>query len=221
MSNINFDNPWLLFLALPIAVLFIVPYAIAIRKDNLNGHNIASGIIHIIMALIIAFVAAGTSIVTTVTETNVYVVADVSYSASRNLDTIDSYISDLSKSLPKNSKMGVVTFGKQYQLLTPLGDKTQSVKNSTVDDSATDIISALRYTGELFREDVIKRIVLITDGKQTAETDSNALKRQVDALAERNIHVDAIYLDDNIKRNAPGRWRRPRFCAGARSRRAP
>ncbi len=202
MSNINFDNPWLLFLALPIAVLFIVPYAIAIRKDNLNGHNIASGIIHIIMALIIAFVAAGTSIVTTVTETNVYVVADVSYSASRNLDTIDSYISDLSKSLPKNSKMGVVTFGKQYQLLTPLGDKTQSVKNSTVDDSATDIISALRYTGELFREDVIKRIVLITDGKQTAETDSNALKRQVDALAERNIHVDAIYLDDNIKSDA-------------------
>ena len=202
MSNINFDNPWLLLLAIPIAALFVIPYAIAIRKDNLNGHNIASGIIHILMALIIAFVAAGTSIVTTVTETNVYVVADVSYSANRNLDAVDGYIAELSKSLPRNSKMGVVTFGKQYQLLTPLGAKTQSVKNSTVDDSATDIISALRYTGELFREDVIKRIVLITDGKQTGETDSNALKRQVDALAERNIHVDAIYLDDNIKSDA-------------------
>lgn len=202
MSSINFDNPWLLFLAIPIAALFIVPFAIAIRKDNLNGHNIASGIIHIFMALIIAFVAAGTSIVTTVTETNVYVVADVSYSAERNLDTVDRYISDLGGSLPRNSKMGVVTFGKNYQLLTPLGQKTQSVKNSLVDDSATDIISALKYTGELFREDVIKRIVLITDGKQTAETDANALKRQVDALAERNIHVDAIYLDDNIKDSA-------------------
>ncbi len=202
MSSINFDNPWLLLLALPIIALFVVPYAIAIRKDNINGHNIASGIIHVIMALIIAFVAAGTSIVTTVTETNVYVVADVSYSASRNLDAVDGYISDLSKSLPKNSKMGVVTFGKNYELLTPLGSRTQSVKNSQVDDSATDIISALRYTGELFREDVIKRIVLITDGKQTAETDANALKRQVDALAERNIRVDAIYLDDNLKDNA-------------------
>ncbi|MDE7256710.1 MAG: VWA domain-containing protein, partial [Clostridia bacterium] len=202
MSSINFDNPFLLFLAIPIAALFIIPFAIAIRKDNLNGHNVASGVIHIIMALIIAFVAAGTSIVTTVTETNVYVVADVSYSANRNLETIDRYISDLGGSLPRNSKMGVVTFGKNYQLLTPLGGKTQSVKNSLVDDSATDIISALKYTGELFREDVIKRIVLITDGKQTAETDSNALKRQVDALAERNIHVDAIYLDDNIKDNA-------------------
>ena len=202
MSSINFDNPYLLFLAIPIAALFIIPFAIAIRKYNLNGHNVASGVIHIVMALIIAFVAAGTSIVTTVTETNVYVVADVSYSANRNLETIDRYISDLGGSLPRNSKMGVVTFGKNYQLLTPLGGKTQSVKNSLVDDSATDIISALKYTGELFREDVIKRIVLITDGKQTAETDSNALKRQVDALAERNIHVDAIYLDDNIKDNA-------------------
>lgn len=201
MSSINFDNPYLLLLAIPIAALFIVPYAIAIRKDNLNGHNIASGVIHILMALIIAFVAAGTTIVTTVTETDVYVVADVSYSANKNLDTIDRYISDLGKSLPRNSKMGVVTFGKRYQLLTPLGGNVKSVKTNSewVDQSATDIISALRYTGELFREDVIKRIVLITDGKQTSETDANALKRQVDALSERNIHVDAIYVDDNIK----------------------
>lgn len=202
MNSISFDNPYLLFLAIPIAALFVIPYAIAVRKDNLNGHNIASGIIHIIMALLIAFVAAGTSIVTTLTETDVYVVADVSYSAHRNLDVIDDYIDDLGDSLPRNSRLGVVTFGKNYELLTRLGDKPKSVKSSTVDDSATDIISALAYTGSLFREDVIKRIVLITDGKQTSETDANALKRQVDALAESNIHVDAIYLDDNISPNA-------------------
>ena len=51
MSSINFDNPWLLLLAIPLAALFIVPFFIAIRKDNANGHNIASGVIHIIMAL--------------------------------------------------------------------------------------------------------------------------------------------------------------------------
>lgn len=202
MNSINFDNPYLLLLAIPIAALFIIPYAIAIRKDNISGHNIASGIIHIIMALIIAFVAAGTSIVTTLTETDVYVVADVSYSASRNLGRIDGYIDSLSNSLPRNSRLGVVTFGKDYELLTRLGDKPKSVSQSMVDDSATDIVSALKYTGTLFREDVIKRIVLITDGKQTSEIDSNELKRQVDALAESNIHVDAIYLDDNLSENA-------------------
>lgn len=202
MSSINFDNPWLLLLALPLVALFAVPFFIAVRKDNVNGHNIASGIIHVVMALIIAFVAAGTSIVTTVTETDVYVLADVSYSATRNLDTVDDYISDLGKSLPNHSRMGVICFGRDHQLLTRLGERVKSVKQANVDDSATDIVGALEYAGSLFRNDVIKRIVLITDGKQTHESDPNALKRQVDALNDRKIHVDAIYLDDNISADA-------------------
>lgn len=202
MSSINFDNPYLLLLAIPVAALFIVPFAIAVRKDNINGHNIASGIIHIIMALIIGFVAAGTSIVTTVTQTDVYVVADVSYSANRNLDVIDGYISDLSKNLPDNSRMGVVCFGRDYKLTTRLGGNISSVKSADVDDSATDIIGALDFTGSLFRDGVIKRIVLITDGKQTNNTDANALKRQVDALADKKIHVDAIFVDDNLGEGA-------------------
>ena len=189
-------------MAIPIIALFAVPFAIAVRKDNVNAHNVASGIIHVLMALIIAFTAAGTSVVTTVTQTDVYVLADVSYSANKNLDTIDKYISDLSKSLPDNSRMGIICFGRDHQLLTRLGERIRSVKNNNVDDTATDIVGALEYAGSLFRTDVIKRIVLITDGKQTNESDPNALKRQADSLADRKIHVDAIYLDDNIKDNA-------------------
>lgn len=202
MSSINFDNPWLLLLAVPLVALFVVPFAIAIRKDNVNAHNVASGVIHIIMALIIAFVAAGTSVVTSVTQTDVYVVADVSYSANKNLDVIDGYIRELGKNLPDNSRMGVVCFGKNAKLLNRLGERPSSVKTSDVDDSATDIVNALDFTASLFREDVIKRIVLITDGKQTNESDPNALKRQADALMDRNIHIDAIYVDDNISPSA-------------------
>ncbi len=202
MSSINFDNPWLLLLAIPLAALFIVPFFIAIRKDNANGHNIASGVIHIIMALLIAFVAAGTSVVTTVTQTDVYVLADVSYSANKNLDVVDGYIRDLGKSLPDNSRMGVICFGRDTQLITRLGERVKSVKTAEVDDSGTDIVGALDYAGSLFRDNVIKRIVLITDGKQTDQSDANALKTQVTALADRKIHVDAIYLDDNLKDDA-------------------
>ena len=202
MSSINLDNPWLLFIALPLIALFVIPFALAVRKDNINGHNIASGIIHVVLALLIAFVAAGTSIVTTVTQTDVYVLADVSYSASKNLDAVDGYVRDLSRNLPDNSRMGVICFGKDYEIVTHLGNRFSTVKNNSVDDSATDIVGALNFTEALFREDVIKRIVLITDGKQTNESDSNALKRKVDALTENNIHVDAIYLDSNIKADA-------------------
>lgn len=198
MSSINFDNPYLLLIAIPLVVLFAIPFFIAIRKDNVNGHNIASGIIHVLMAIIVAFAAAGTSIVTTMTETDVYVLADVSYSASRNYDLIDDYIERLRGSLPNNSRLGVICFGKDYQLLSRLGEKPKSVALSTVDDSATDIVSALDFAGSLFRDSVLKHIVVITDGKQSDESDSNALKRQVDALADKKIHVSAIYIDDNL-----------------------
>ena len=199
MSSINFDNAYLLLIAIPLAVLLAVPFFIAVRRDNANGHNIASGVIHLVMALLVAFTAAGTKIITTVTETNVYVVADVSYSADKNLDLVDEYVRNVSKAMPKNSRMGVICFAKNYKLITRLGEKFQSVKGSEVDNTETNIAEALDYAGTLFRPDVIKRIVLITDGKQSYEGDSGALKRSVDALVAKNIHVDAMFLDDNIK----------------------
>ena len=202
MNSISFDNVYLLLIAIPLIVIFTIPFALAIRKTNRNGHNIASQVLHILMAILIAFAAAGTSIVSTLTETEVYVVADVSYSANKNLDTIDSYIKNLK--LPKNAQMGVVCFGKDYELLYDLNkpNKIGSVKNYTVDDSETNIAEALQYTGTLFRDDAIKRIVLITDGKQTDSSDTYAIKRAVDALEAQGVKVDAIYIDDNLKSDA-------------------
>lgn len=196
MSSINFVNAYLLLIALPLALLLSVPFFIAVRKSNVNGHNVASLVLHTLMALIIAFTAAGTSVITTVTETDVYVVADVSYSANRNLDKVDEYIKNIK--LPANSRMGVVCFGKDYRLSTRLGESFQSVKSVKLDDSATDISGALEYTGTLFREGVIKRIVLITDGAESFTADSNRLRRTISELNSKNIKVDAMFLDDNI-----------------------
>ena len=198
MNNISFDNVYLLLIAIPLIALFAVPFALAVRKDNRNGHNVASMVIHVVLAITIAFAAAGTSFTTVLTETHVYVVADVSYSASRNLDTIDNYIKNLQ--LPRNSKIGLVCFAKDYQLVNGLGAKNalSSVKTATVDDTETNIAEALTWTGTLFGNDAIKRIVLITDGKQTDESDGYAVKRAVDGLEAQNVKVDAIYLNDNI-----------------------
>ena len=201
MSNINFVNVYLLFIALPLVALLSVPFILAVRKSNVNGHNIASLVLHVLMAVLIAFAAAGTSVVTTVTETNVYVVADVSYSANRNLDKVDQYIKNIS--LPRNTRMGVICFGKNYRLLTRLGERFNSVKDvKGVDDSETDIVGALEYAGSLFRDGVIKRIVLVTDGMESYSGDANALKRTIDNLNADNIHVDAIFVDDNITEDA-------------------
>lgn len=198
MSSINFDNAWLLLLAIPLIALIAVPFAITVNKDNRSGHNIASNALHILMAILIAFSAAGTSVQTVLTATDVYVVADVSYSANRNLDVIDGYITELSGNLPKNSQLGIVCFGADQVTLTRLGGELKSVKEAEVDDSRTDIVSALEYASRLFRSNSIKRIVLITDGRESDESDSEALKNKVAELNAENIYIDAIYLDDNI-----------------------
>lgn len=149
MSSISFDNVYLLLIAIPILAVVVVPFALAVRKDNRNGHSIASLALHILMAVVIAFAAAGTAVVTVITETNVFVVADVSYSANKNLDTVDGYINKLRGNLPRNSKIGIVCFGKDYELLTEMGGDIKSVKDSDVDQTETNISSALKYTGTL------------------------------------------------------------------------
>lgn len=197
MSSISFGNVYFLFLAIPLLIVLAVPFAVAIRKDNRNGHNIASMVLHVLMAVLIAFAAAGTQIVTVMTETDVYVLADVSYSANRNLDTVDGYISELRKNLPRNSKLGVVSFGKDYKVTTELGEKFETVKDTDVNDTETNIVNALEYAGTLFKDGVIKRIVLITDGRQTYSGDANELSRAVANLQAQDVKVDAIYLNDN------------------------
>ncbi len=217
MSSINFDNPWLLLIVLPIVVCIAVPFFITVGKDNRNVHNVTSTVLHLLMAVCIGFSAAGTSIKSVLTETNVYVVADLSYSTHNNLDAIDEHIKYLRKNLPLNTQMGVVCFGATDSQVvhTPLGEKPKSVRAALeevdttadptarrVDDSATDIISALNFTSKIFKAGVVKRIVLITDAKQSNESDKYALKRTVDALHAAQIYVDAIYLDSNLPEGA-------------------
>ncbi len=211
MNSINFDNPWLLLIAIPLILCILVPFFITVNKENRNVHNLTSCILHLLIAVCVTFTAAGTTIKSAMTETNVYVVADLSYSTNKSLDKIDEYVKNLRKDLPLNAQLGVVCFGAtdSHVVHTPLGEEPNSVRtalpeageNATegkVDNSATDIVSALRYTSRIFKGGVIKRIVLITDGKQSNESDKNALKRAVDELHAAQIYVDAIYLDSNI-----------------------
>ena len=85
--------------------------------------------------------------------------------------------------------------GKDYEVLTDLGEEFKSVKESKVNKSATNIKEALEFTATLFKDNVIKRIVIISDGEETKESNIVSV---VQTLAVDDIYVDAIYLDNNI-----------------------
>ncbi len=197
MNNISFDNPWLLFIALPLAAAVLIPFFITVRRDNVNFHNVASVSLHVIICICITLAVAGMSFKAVITETNVYVLADISYSAEHNLDDVQKSVERVAGKLPKNSKVGVICFGRNYQLISELGAKIPDVSSADkVDRSATDIGSALRYAGNLFDEDVIKRIIVVTDGAETVS--ANNLVKVVSSLQENGVYVDAVYINDNL-----------------------
>lgn len=196
MNNINFSNPWLLLVGLFLLVVILVSFFIFIKKEGFNFHNITTLIIHCIIVIFVTIAASGMTLELNITETDVYVLADCSYSSYRNLDTIDSKIKDLSKNLPNNSKLGVITYGKDYELITPLGSKFSSVQSTTIDDTQTNVRPALEYAVSLFNDDAIKRIVVITDG---LETSSSSISGLINDYETQDIHIDAIYLDNSLK----------------------
>ena len=198
MKNISFDNPYLLLLIIPFLLLVLVPYFIAIRRDNKTRATVISLIIHTVIVVITALAVAGTTYTVVVTRTEVVVVADVSYSDSERLGEIDGYIEDIEDSLIGNSHLAVLTFAADSQLLVPFDENLVSVSDSTVDNTATDIVSALERAGELFSDNSIKRVVLITDSASTEDAGGAGLVQVVDNLFARDVRVDAIYLDNNV-----------------------
>ena len=167
MRNISFDNPYWLLIAIPMVAALLIPYFISVSRDNKSRGWVSSLIIHILIIASISLAAAGLVHTTVKTRTKVYVLADLSYSSNRNLDEIDEYIRKIEENLPPKSYLGIVVFGKDSQILTSSGTEIKSVREATIDDSGTDIASALDFTATLFSKNEIKRIILITDGLST------------------------------------------------------
>ncbi|MBO5510610.1 MAG: VWA domain-containing protein [Clostridia bacterium] len=199
MKNISFDNPYLLLLLIPLLLAIIIPIIIAIRKENRHKSVFISLALHIIISVCVILALAGMIHTTVMTETQVIVVADVSYSGDRNLDKVDAYIGEIQSKLPKNSKLAVVVFGKDSKLLCDFDAETiPSVKGSGVDNSATDIAQALDYAVGLYDEGVIKRMIVLTDGKETAKDAAGKLVAAVENVYAEGIYIDAVYLDNNL-----------------------
>ena len=201
MRSVSFDNPWLLLVAVPLAIIILLPYVWAIRKENKTRATVLSLILHTVIVVVLTMALAGTTMTTYMTKTEVVYVADISFSTNKSLQLIDDHITRLEKNLPNNTKSGLVCFGKEYKLVADIGEKIPSVQGTGIDDSATDISSALRYASTLFSTDTIKHMVLLTDGHETDPNAANNLVRAVEELYSKNIYLDVVYINSNIQEN--------------------
>lgn len=195
MNSIRIENPWLLFIIIPLVAAIIVGFFLLPKQKRTRPKNLISLGLHIAMSVLLGLAFADIQYLTSSTDTELYVVCDVSDSVKNDTEKIDDLIQDIKDNTTGSAKVGVVAFGKdQYELVRP-GSGLKSVsemydekKHSDFDNSASDIASALTYTSTLFSKDSIKRIVLISDG---LETDSSAIDT-VDTLLSDSIAIDCI-----------------------------
>lgn len=200
MSNFKFWNPWLLFLMIPLIAGVIVGYFMMKKYKRHNIRNILSLALHIVLAVTISFAFADPQYLTVKSDTNLYIVADASASDRESISKINKAIEQVKKRAETDvpgTKVGVVAFGKNAVTLTELGedftDLSEVYKDEEFDYSASNIENALNYTVSLFSDDVIRRIVIISDGEETDDSAVEAMQ----TIIEEGIHLDAIDVDAN------------------------
>jgi Ca-activated chloride channel homolog len=203
MSNIKIENPWLLFIALGLIIAVVIGFFLLPKQKRSRPKNLISLGLHILISCTLALAFANIQFLTTSTNVEVYVVADCSDSEKENVDTLNELIQDVYKQAgEKNAKVGVVAYAKGQETIAKAGDRFNTEKitelfedNSSFDRSSSNIASALTYTNNLFSENVVRRMVLISDG---LETDDSAIDT-IETLLSNDVHLDTVTLDKSPK----------------------
>jgi Ca-activated chloride channel homolog len=182
-----------------IGAFFLLPKAKRTRPKNL----ISLGL-HIVISITLALAFSNIKFLTTSSDVEVYAVVDVSDSESQNADKLTELVQDVYKQAgSKNAKVGVVAYGKNQTTIAKAGSRMSSdaiknlfdENNTTIDRSASDIASALTYTNNLFSDNVVRRMVLISDG---IETDGSAIDT-IETLKNNDVVLDSVLVSDSLK----------------------
>ena len=194
MNNVKFDNFELLYVFIPLVLIVLIPFFITLRKKSFKFKNLFSSFLHLVICMLLSLSLSGIKTEEITTDSTTYIVADVSYTTKDVLEEMDAYINEFNEKKSVSTELGIVAFGKDSVELTKPGENIKSLSEAKVNTSATNIQQALEYTMSLFEENSKKRIVLLSDGK---ETDGDVLSLTEQFNAE-NIRIDAVYFNSDM-----------------------
>lgn len=179
---LQWDRPWALLL-LPLCIVFILLLA---RRAKLPK---AYTVVRTVSAALLVLAIAGTTLGLPGGKSGVFFLADVSASAAGDRQAVEQYLRGALGAKPRNVQAGVVAFGREAMVETPLSDAPAFTSLQTMPDTGfTDISQALTLGGALLPG--AGRLVLISDGRQNL---GSALEA-ADLLAARGITVDAALV---------------------------
>ncbi len=207
MSNfqIEFSNPWLLFVLIPALFLALYPHFRMAKRYRRTRNRITSVVLHTTLMVLAVFLLAGMNFSYHVPnkQNEIIVLVDTSVSNDEGRSDRDDFIYDLVRGKDPDVKMGVVTFGFGECVLTaPMSYDGVELYNSYIvaespDQTATDVASALEYARTLITYPETSKIVLISDGLET----DNQASRVIRSIAAEGIKVDTVYFSQETYEN--------------------
>lgn len=204
MSNltIHFDNPWLLFVIIPLLLITLIPFIRIPKKFRNTRNRVISVTLHCLVAIMLSCLLAGLYFTFTVPnkDNEVMIVVDSSDSNKESTEARDTYIQQIIGMCGENYKVGIVTFGYDNVYAAPLSFDTKEVyrqyliskATQSADGSATDISSALEFAAAQFENPANAKIVLLSDGFETDNSAVNTAK----LLASDGIKIDTVNFPD-------------------------
>jgi Ca-activated chloride channel homolog len=184
-----FERPALLWLLVAIPVV-AMPGAIACARGRVAAGAAAAALRALAFAVLV-FALAGLGISALVPAHHLEVVALVDQSHSIAPDQADwmaAAVERVGGAMAAGSRLAVMGFGRDVRLLSPFSDpRLAAVRGPSANGGATDIAGALAAAQGLFAPGAEKRILLLSDGNQTA----GDAKEEIPSLAGEGIRVYA------------------------------
>lgn len=203
MITFKFIYPWLLLFLIPAVLLTLLPYFKLSKRYRRTRNRIVSMVLHLVIMVMAITLLAGMTIDYTVANNGneIILLVDVSDNIESDYaDRRDGYVDDILYGIKNNinaCKVGIITFGYDQKYVVPLSDELDDMyseyrSGELPDTSATDIAAALNFAKTKFSEEATwKKIILITDGK---ETDESALSVIRGIVSDQNntMFVDVV-----------------------------
>ena len=186
-TEIYFSQPKLLYLAIPLGILILLPYLLAKRKKGFK--RIAPVIIHEVLMLLLVALLSGLSFLRVYDQQSVYLLLDCSDSTAEVRAEMLASAKQLSAEAlaAEGCSVEAFAFGAEGLYKVDLSADTLT-PDTELNATATNLEQALREAAERMPKNANRRIVLLTDGNQT---DGDLLTTVLE-LAKEGYRVDAV-----------------------------
>ncbi len=175
-------------------VLLVIEWILYVRRMNYRKkfYLIARSVI----LLLVILALMGLKLPKNTKETTTVFLVDMSVSDTENLEAFDEYISNSLKKLPPNNRYAIISFGRDAVVEQFVTDRNMYMGLSNeADATATNFEMALQRASALLPSDTASRIVVLTDGRETAGNLEN-----VKGLFEGgDISLEAVVIPADTK----------------------